>query len=783
MRFDAFWRDLKFAFRLMARQPLLTGAAVLTIAFGVGANTAIFSVLRTVVLNPLGMRGTADILVARVHIDKLRMRNAPDSGVEFRELHAMQDTFSAVAATEGRAWSYENGGEAVRLLGRAVTPEFFQVFGAAPALGRFLTADDRQSLVLSYEMWQSQFGGNPGVLGRAVVLDGQPYRIVGIAPKEFRFPADASAWCPLVLSNERLQRRGWNMDLLVVARLRHGLTQAQAADRVNRYVAGVAAQPGGADLTKMGYGIDLDSLAVYVAGELRDPLWLLWTAAFVVMLTGCANVAGLLLTRSAGRRKEMAVRLAVGATRWQIVRQLLLESVALGALGGVAGLMMAKLAVALATRAPLPGREALELVSLDGRMLLYGMALAVASALAFGLVPAAQILRESQTAAMARSRRRRFQDLFVVAEVTGSFVLVLVTGLLLRSLWNVEQIQLGFDPEHLSTAYFTPQKDPGFEDRLLATLRSAPGVESAALVYPVPFSTGGLTSGFYIRNRQRLPEEPEWHGEAYFVSPEYLRTLRIPLLRGRNFSPSDTAVAPHVCLIDRNMAERFFPNQDPLGQQIGMYGPWAEIVGIVGNARADGLEAVTRPVIYYSLTQVPLLPQRAVVVRSNASAGNLIRQAVRRTNASVPVFDVRTMEQRIDESLGIRRVLAVLLAIFGGIGLLLATIGIYGVIAQVVAERTQEVGIRMALGARPGQILAQFTRQGLRAGMLGLVLGAAATAYMQKWIASFLYHVRGFDAATVAVAAAGILAVLLAASWIPARRASRIDPQAALRHE
>lgn len=214
-----------------------------------------------------------------------------------------------------------------------------------------------------------------------------------------------------------------------------------------------------------------------------------------------------------------------------------------------------------------------------------------------------------------------------------------------------------------------------------------------------------------------------------------------------------------------------------------MYGPWAEIVGIVGNARADGLEAVTRPVVYYSLKQVPLLPQRAVVVRSNAPAGNLIRQAVRRTNASVPVFDVRTMEQRIGESLGIRRVLAVLLAIFGGIGLLLATIGIYGVIAQVVAERTQEVGIRVALGARPGQILAQFTRQGLRAGLFGLVLGAAATVYAQKWVASFLYQVRGFDATTVAFAAAGILVVLMAASWIPARRASKIDPQAALRHE
>ena len=325
----------------MARQPLLTGAAVLTVAFGVGANTAILSVLETVLLNPLGMRHTEDVLVARVHIAKLQMRHAPDSGVEFRELHAMGDAFSAVAAVEGRSWTYQTGGQAVRLLGRAVTPEFFRVFGTAPALGRFLNSEDRHHLVLSYDMWQTQFGGDAGVIGRAVMLDEVPYRIVGVAPKEFRFPAEAEAWCPLILSGDRLTRRGWNMDLLVLARLRTGVAAAQAAGRVNRYIAGVAVQPGGADLAKRGYGVDLDPLAAYVAGELRQPLWLLWTAAFVVLLTGCANVAGLLLTRSASRRREIAVRISVGATRWQIVRQLLLESLALGLLGGLAGLGLA----------------------------------------------------------------------------------------------------------------------------------------------------------------------------------------------------------------------------------------------------------------------------------------------------------------------------------------------------------------------------------------------------------------------------------------------------------
>jgi len=768
----------------MGRQPLLTGAAVLTLAFGVGANTAIFSVLQTVLLNPLGMRHTEDVMVARVTIDRLRMRHAPDSGVEFRELHAMPDTFSAVAAIEGRAWTYQTGGQAVRLLGRAVTPEFFQVFGVTPALGRFLTPDDRECVVLSYDMWQAQFGGDAGAMGRAMLLDDVPYRIVGVAPKQFRFPAEAAAWTPLLLSNARLTQRGNNMNLLVAARLRAGVHAAQAMGRVNRYVAGLKTQAEGASLMKMGYGIELDPLSGYVAGELKQPLWLLWAAALVVMLTGCANVAGLLLTRGAARRKEMAIRISVGATRSRIVRQLLLESLTLGAAGGAAGLVLARLATALVTRAPVPGKPSLELVSLDLRMLFYGMALALGSALLFGMAPAIQMLRDTQTAAMARSRRRRFHDVFVIAEVAGAFVLVLMTGLLLRSLWNVEQIRIGFDPQHLTTAYFMkPQNDPGFQDRLLAQLKNAPGVESAALAYPVPFGQGGLTSGFAIRNRERRPEEPEWHGEAYMVSPEYLHTMRIPLLRGRNLSETDTATSPTVCLIDLNLAEKFFPNQDPVGQQIGMYKGWAEIVGVVGNTRPDGLEEVIRPVVYYPLAQIPFFPQRAAVVRSGAPAGNLLRDAVRRTNQSVPVFDVRTMEQRIGESLGIRRVLALLLAIFGGIGMLLATLGIYGVIAQLVAERTQEVGIRMALGARPGQILAAFTRQGLKDGAIGLALGVAAAAYAQKWVSAFLYQVHGFDAATVAAAAAGILAVLLIASVAPARRAAKIDPQTALRHE
>ena len=783
-RFDAIWKDIVFALRVMWRQPLVTAAAVLTVAFGVGANTAVLSVLETVLLNPLGMTHTENIVVSRVHIDKLKMPHAPLSGLEFNEIHSLQDAFSAVAAMEGRAWTYQTGGQVTRLTGRAVTPEFFQVFSVAPALGRFLNADDRTSIVLSHDLWQSQFAGDPGVLGRTLTLDDRAYEIVGVAPREFRYPPDASAWAPLVLGPDRFTGRGNNMSLLVFAKLRPGISAAQAAGRVDRYVAGLLAGPEGREIKDSGFGYETDPFAVYLAGDLRQPLWLLSIAALVVLLTGCANVAGLLLTRSAGRRKEIAIRFAMGATRWQIVRQLLLESLLLGAFGGMAGLGLAKVAILFIARVAVPGKQVLALTALDARMLLYGLAIALISGVFFGLVPAVQLLRDSQSTAMARSRRRWFQDVFVSAEVGGAFVLVVLTGLLLRSLWNVEQIQLGFEPRDLATAYFTkPKNDLTFQQRLQQTLAAAPGVESAALAYPVPFTTGGLTSGFSIRNRDRQPNDPEWHGEAYFVSANYLHTLRIPLLRGRDFSDADSANAPTVCLIDRNLADKFFPNQDPLGQQIAMYKGWAQIVGVVGSIRADGLEEVTRPVVYYPLVQIPFFGQAAAIVRSGTPAAGLLRETIRRTNASVPVFDVQTMEQRIGESLGIRRVLAALLLTFGGIALLLATIGIYGVIAQVVSEQTREVGVRMALGARPGQILRLFMRQGLYAGAVGLLVGLAATLYFEKWVGSLLYQVRALDLTTIGGALMTIVIVLLAAVWIPSRRASKIDPQLALRHE
>jgi predicted permease len=775
-------KDLRFAWRLSRRQPLLSAAAVLTIAFGVGANTAIVSVLESVLLNPLGLRHADRVVVARVRIDKIHMRHVQTSGVEFREIQSMTDAFSAVGAEEGRYWTARVGGEPTRLLGQGVTPDFFRVFGVHPELGRFFTPEDRESVVLSYRFWKSQFGGDPSAIGRSLILDDTPYRIVGVAPADFRFPLSNQVWTSLYLNPERLHRRGYNMSLWLFARLKDGVSVAQAADRVNRYVAGLNMEAEG--YKGYGYGIEVDPFSYYVAGNLQRPLWLLWAGALVVLLIGCANVAGLLLTRAAGRRREIAIRISLGASPTQILRQLLVESLLLAALGGIAGLSMAAMAVRGATKLPVPGGAWLALVTLDHRMMLYGFGLALASGLLFGLVPALQLLRESRVSSLARSGRRRFQDVFVTAEVAGAFVLVVVTVLLLRSLWAVESVRPGFDSAQLTSAYLMkPANDPGFFDRLRDAVHASPGIESAALTYPIPFGGGELTSTFNIRNRNHHPGEPEWHGEAYIVSPEYLHTMRIPLLQGRNLEDRDSATAPLVCLIDSQLAKRFFPDQDPIGQEIGMYKGWARIVGIVGTVRGSTLEDGSRPVVYYSLAQVPFFPQVGIVVRSRVPAGSAIRQAVRHASTSVPVFDMESMEDRIGESLGIRRLLALLLSVFGGISLLLAALGLYGVAAHVVSERTSEIGVRMAMGARPGQILTQFGVQGLRAGIAGLACGLIAAAWAQHWVANMLYKVRPFDPTTFASAAVSVMALLLVAVWWPARRASRIDPQKALHYE
>ena len=782
------WRDLRFACRLLRRQPLFAASAIVTVALGVGANTAVVSVLETVLLNPLGLPHADRVMAVRIQFARLQLFHAETSGVEFREVQSLTEAFSATAAMEARAWTWLVDDEASRLVGQAVTPDFFRVFDEYPAMGRFFTSeDDEFCVVLSEGLWRTRFGGDPSTVGRTMMLDNRPYRIVGIAPAGFRFPARAQLWTSLVLAPERLldAERGRNRSLSVFARRKEGVSETQAAGRVRRYVDGLLAADAAhnGEFSTNGYGIELMNFGRYVAGDLRRPLLLLWSAALIVLLTGCANIAGLLLARSSSRRHEIAIRIVLGATPTQIVRQLLLESLLIGAFGGAAGLVVASVALSLLTRLTLSGFEILRLVSLDSRLLLYGLGLALVSGLLFGMAPAIQLVRRSRYAQLGRSRRGWQQGLFVAAEVCGAFVLIVITTLLLRSLWAIERIEPGFDPHNITTAFFIkPQNDPGFFDRLQSTLETTPGVQSAALANPIPFGESGVTSGFAIRNRQE-PTGMLGNAEGFQITPGYFQTLRIPFLRGRNLAASDTEASPLVCVIDSRLAQQVFPGQDPIGQEIAMFRGWARIVGVVAAIRRTSLEGESRPAVYYSFTQIPFFPSAAVLVRSTSSAESTIRATVHQTNPSVPVHDVRSLEDRLGATLGIRRAMIVLLSTFGAISLLLAIVGLYGVTAQVVSERTREIGIRMALGARPTQILLPLMRQGLRSGLFGLILGLSAVAYAQRWWAGMLYEVAAFDPITFGAATFGVLTMSLAAVWWPARRAAGIDPPQVLRHE
>ena len=782
---DSLMRDVRFAARMILHRRALTATAVLTLALGVGANTAVTGVLRTMLLNPLGLCDSGNVMVATVRIEKLHMKNVETSAAEYRDLKAMNDVFSAVAAVEGRYWTAQLDGEPVRLRGRAVTSDFFRVFRESPALGRFLVPEDRESAVLSWTMWRTQYGADRNVIGRPIELDGTLYRVVGVAPAGFRYPASAQLWTSLVMSPERLNRRGYNMNLRVLVRLQNGVSPAQASDRVNRYIKAITSPAGDArGYLNYGYFVDLQRFAEHVAGDLRQPLWILWAAALVVLFTGCANIATLLLSRAGARKREMAIRLSLGATRLQILRQLLVESVLLGLLGGIGGVAVAAAGTALLHRAALPGRDSLALVALDQPLIVYGLALSLASGIVFGIAPAVQLLRDSQTAAMARASRHRYQGVFVAAEVAAALVLVISTGLLLRTLLRLGQIDPGFQTRNVATTFLLkPRNDPTFVERLDARIRALPGIESAALAFPIPFSGGGLTSSFSIRGRERQRGEPEWHGEAYFVSPTYFDTLRIPVLAGRVFSDVDSARAPRVCVIDAKLAAKFFPGQDPVGKEIAMYGGWARVVGIVKTIRATTIDQESRPVVYYPLVQVPYFPQAAVIVRSAQPATALIREVVRQTNGSAPLYDSLSLEQRLKESLGVRQVMAALVSVFAAICLFLAAVGLHGVLSQLVGDRAPEIGVRMALGARPVQILTHFLRYGIVWGGLGVGIGLAAARYAQNWLADLLFEIRPFDPGTFIAAAIGVLMIALTAVWWPAWRASRIAPQSVLRHE
>jgi predicted permease len=800
--------DLRQAFRLLRNNPAFAITAIAALAFGIGANTAIFSAINAILVHPAGIAEPGRIAALRVMYGKSghsTVLSVPD----FEDVHAATGVFESAALMNSSDFNYVVGDTPQRLVAARVSHEWFDVFGVKPAAGRaFEAQEDRPGnnrvAILSDAAWKRWFGGTSSILGQTAVFNGIPFQIVGIMPASFRWPATADLWIPIGLAPGSFAASNrMNESYFTVARLRAGVSmdQADAAVRViaERYTMSDATGYARASRWTL-FAMPLLDLT---AGSLKTPLLVLMGAVAAVLMIACSNIAGLLLARASGRTREIAVRIALGAGRWRLVRQLLTESFILALAGGIAGIGVGAAGIrALLLLAPREQTAGVS-ISLDVRVLLFTCTIAVLAGVLFGIAPAIQLSRLNQARALQEGGRagtdgrvrQALRSALVVAELALALVLLAGAGLFLRSLTQVAQVDPGFRASGVESGFVTlpmaryaaPAKWTAFHRAAIERLGAIPGVTSAAAAIPLPFTNADWGASFRIESQPVAPGDTPPHGANRYVTPEYFATMGIALIRGREFTDEDHADAPRVALVDETLASRYWPNQDPIGQRIGpsSKGPWSTIVGVVHHIHQTDLEAANEGMFYQSLYQIPN-QTAAFVVRAAGDPGRLdraIAQAIREVDPSQAVYDMKTMQRRVDESLGTRRFAVTLLVAFAGLAVLLAALGIYGVINYTVARRTAEIGIRVALGANRRDVLGMIMGQGLRLSIAGVLAGAGAALVLARLVENQLFQVRSFDPITFGGVTIVLVAVALLASYLPARRAMRVDPMIALRYE
>ena len=802
--------DLKYALRALHKSPGFTLIAALTLALGIGANRAIFSVVNAVLLRPLPYRDAERLVTVNHLYPSLKGLEAGVSAPGFVDYRARARTLERVAVEAGWSPNLTGRGDPERLTGARVSGEFFATLGAPAAVGRALRPDEDAPgrefvVVLSDGFWRRRFGADPAAVGQTLTLDGQPHQIVGVMPRGFRdfFSREAELWRPLALTGEQTSGGRTNEWLSLVARLRPGVT----VDQAQRDLRALATQlkqeyP---ESYPADWSLAVASLREKGTGNVRPALLVLFGAVGFVLLIACANVANLLLARAAGRSREVAVRTALGAQRGRIVRQLLTESVVLAVGGGLLGLGLAWFGVsALGAFDPagVPG----ETISIDAPVLVFALALSVATGLLFGLAPALQAagtglqgtLREGGRGAAGDRGAQTVRRVLIVAEVALALVLLAGAGLLMKSFARLQDVNPGFDPRNVLTAnvalpqakYPSDTQQIAFFEQLLPRLAAIPGVRAVGATTSVPFAGSGWTRSFTVDGYQAPAGQPGPWGEFKVVSPGYPAAIGVPLRRGRLFTDQDGPGAPRVALVDEEMARRYWPNDDPIGKRIvlGAGGPSErrlEVVGVLGHVRQQGLDDEARVQLYVPFRQQGM-DGMTLVVRTAGDplqAVPLVRAAVQAVDRDQPISQVRTVDTLVADSVGQRRLTTVLLALFAGVALLLACIGLYGVTAYSVTQRTREIGVRMALGAAGPQVVGAFVRDGLRLTLVGLAVGLAAALAAGRLIASQLFEVEPGDPVTLAVTAAALAGVAALASYLPARRATRVDPMTALRAE
>ena len=806
------FQDLRFGIRILLKNGGFTLIAVFTTALGIGASTAIFSVVNGVLLRPLPYK-TADRIVAIQEISRegKRVQTTPANFLDWRAQNTVFEHLAAIF-TRGSNLVGDNGAERIDL---AVTSaNFFDVFGAQPAQGRLFLPEDEQAghqpiVVIGHALWQRRYGGDPGIVGQAIILDGTSYTVAGIAPAGFQYPNKTEAWLPPIRlapavnpSMDVTQVRGWGY-LTAVASLKPGIKLQQAKDEMEAITARLREQYPQTNNNRFNRVVGLYE---HLVGDTSTILWVLLGAVCFVLLIACANVANLMLVRASARQKEIAIRTALGASRLRIIRQLLTESVMLALAGGAAGLLLASQGVDLLTGMLPADFPRLQDIGLDLKVFGFTIVVSLITGIVFGFAPAWQVSRadvheslKENSRGSAGGRRQRLRSLLVAAEVALSLVLLVGAGLLFRTFLQLQSVKSGFNAQRALTVRLNPsganfREDPQFiayyknvEERL----RSIPGVEAVGAINTLPLAKGP-TFGFRVEGRPQLPID-QWPFANYrSVTADYFRALGIPILQGRPFEERDDATHPLVALINQAAADSVFAGENPVGKRIGFGGTdrngqpvWFEIVGVVGNVRSIELREEPLNEVYLSSLQ-DTFAEMSFVIRTEIEPEGLataVREAVQDVDRAQPVGAIRPMERIVSESVTQPRFNLTLLGIFGAIALILSAAGIYGVTAYTVNQRTHEIGIRMAVGAREQDVLRLVMKQGMMPAVIGLAVGLGAAIGLTRLMKSLLFGVSATDPLTFAVLAAVLLGVALLACYFPARRAMRVDPMIALRYE
>jgi putative ABC transport system permease protein len=803
-----FLRDLRQALRALRRSPGYAAIAVSTLALGIGATALVYSLVDGVLLRPLPIRDPGRVVLLRESQNNVGEMSV--SWPDYVDFRAQAASYSAMGAMEPIGVTLTGVERPERLQGRRITAGVLGALGVAPELGRgFLPADDRPGAdpvcIVSYRFWHDRLGARAAALRSIVRFDGQPYTLVGVLPRRFAIGRGEDVFLPLGLvlgPGSSLLERQNHQGLSVVARLRPGVTLARARAEAQTIYARIAAEN---PKTNSGDSARLLGITEAMVGQVRPMLWVLLAAVSGLLAIGCANLANLQLARAAAHEQEAAVRRTLGATRWRLVRQQLTESLVIALAGGALGAGLAYLSLATVLSLLPTQFPRVYDVAIDGRVLVAALAISIASGLAFGAAPALFASSHTDPSLLNGVRvsgrgalRSRTRRLLLLSEVALAVVLLAGAGLMARTMARLARVDPGFRGDHLLTAWlpldarrYDDDRVRLFFDRAEARLRSIPGVTDAGFAGSLPTEGAGWISVFVVEGRTPPPLSEVPSVTLVPASPSYLPTLGVPVLSGRNISPGDRDGTPRVAVVSEGFARRFFPHASPIGHRfkqgwtLDSPAPWVEIVGVAGDVLTDGLDRPLTPAVYLSNRQFADTTN-AVVVRTAGDPARIeaeFRAAIHELDPDLPVVDLRPLDAIAAESLGSKRLTTLLLSGFAALALLLAAIGVFGVTAYTVSRRTHEFGIRMALGADRRQVLVYVLREGAEVAAAGVVLGLAATLALSGLMSSLLFQVPPRDPATLAVASVTVLAISCLACYLPARRATRVDPMTALRVE